>query len=204
MEQMFDPQRQQITRDTAIPRFFMDAVLNERKSKTAGEVIYENVEMVEIIVPGDKNTVVVEPVTAMSQRRWPTQYQAFKSGQEQIPDGFPLELWPQIMPSEVKMLKAINCHTVEQLSAMPDQKLPKSPSIIRTRDQAKEFLNTRADAKSVIKMQNQLEELTKELEHKDRALDLLRADIADLRASIKPEGVKRKPGRPKKEEADSG
>jgi len=177
--QMFDPQyldpKKQV--DTAIPRFFTEAVLDERESKAFGQTIYRDVEMVEIICPGDKNNIPVMPVDENHRRRWPGVYEAFKAGREQIPDGFPLSAWPHVSVSLCATLKAMSCHTVEQLAGMSDAHLPKIPDIHKIRDRAQEFLQAQQDASIVSKLQHQVDEMSKQIESKDRKLNDLIARL---------------------------
>ena len=73
------------------PRFYMRPVQNKFKSKEEGRAIFEDIEYVEVIIAGDKNNKPHFKVTDEHKQRWPKQYEKFKAGQEQIPDGTRLE-----------------------------------------------------------------------------------------------------------------
>src|SRR5574338_31676 len=91
-------------KDTARPRFFMDAIQNMAKSQAEGRPIFDEKEMVEIHIPGDKlyshvtqvhevwRHIGGQPVTYA--QRWPNEYAAFKRGEERAASGTPLEHWP--------------------------------------------------------------------------------------------------------------
>lgn len=175
--QYLDPKRQQ---DTALPRFFSEAVLDERASKAAGHSIYRDVEMVEIVCPGDKNNIPIMPVDDTHKRRWPGVYEAFRQGQEQIPDGYPLSAWPHVSASLCASLKAMSCYTVEQFAGMSDGHLPKIPDIHKLRDKARDFLRAQEDASVVAQLQHQVDELSKQNSIKDRKIDELINRLDDL------------------------
>lgn len=109
--------------DTTYPRFYRDKVENGFKSAQAGHAVYDDVEMVEIIIPGQNQSVATERVKQAHRDRWPAQYAAWKAGQEIAQEGSPLELWPPLTPAQVANLKVFNVHTVEQLAAVDDQAL---------------------------------------------------------------------------------
>lgn len=176
--------------DTAIPRFFTEARVDERASKAAGHQIFVDVEMVEIICPGDKNNVPTMPVDEVHKRRWPGVYAAFKQGLEQLPEGFPLTAWPHVTQSLCATLKAMSCHTVEQLAGMSDANLPKYPDIHKIRDRAREFLAAQQDATMLNKLQAQVDDLSKQLEIRDAKID-------DLISRLEDEAKERKAARNK-------
>ena len=136
-------------KDTARPRFFMDAVPNEAASKKQGRPIFDESEMVEVRIPGDKLFVFVSPVEDHHKERWPEQYAAFKRGEERAASGTPIEHWaaPTMTRSRVAELKAANILSVEELSAVPDNVLPKLGMGARElREQARSYLATAKDS----------------------------------------------------------
>lgn len=107
-------------RDTTIPRFFLDKNLNQIATDKAGHPVYDSVEKVEIIIPGQSLSTATRFVNNEIKNRWPQQYAAFKAGQEVAVEGTPIEEWPPLIPAEVANLKAINIMTVEQLASVND------------------------------------------------------------------------------------
>ncbi|WP_395443572.1 hypothetical protein [Caulobacter sp. UC70_42] len=106
--------------DNARPRFYSKPVKNNFRSESEGRPVFEDKEFVEILVPGDRKTVVDTLVKDEHKRRWPREYAAFKAGQEVPVEGTPLEEWPQITRSQVEELKFAHIRTVEQLASLPD------------------------------------------------------------------------------------
>ena len=99
--------------------FRMDAALNDAKSREERRPIYEMVEFIKIMVPGDKDTIIDHPVTEMDRMRFPTQYERFKRGAAQV-QGAPLSEEPWISKAQVEELKYFGIVTLEQLAGMSD------------------------------------------------------------------------------------
>src|SRR5579883_744638 len=106
--------------ETCFPRFFIEAVENPIASQQAGRPIWNDVEMVEVNFPGNNLTKWVGRVTDEHRERWPEHYRRFKANEEQRPDGMPIEEWPMVTRAQVKELKALEMHTVEQVAAMSE------------------------------------------------------------------------------------
>lgn len=109
--------------DTARPRFYTKPVQNNFRSESEGRPIFDEKEFVEILVPGDRKTVMDTFVKEEHRRRWPREYAAFKAGLEVPTEGTPLEEWPAITRSQVEELRFGHIRTVEQLAALPDNAL---------------------------------------------------------------------------------
>lgn len=131
---------QQGQRDNCIPRFYTEPVQNNFKSQQEGRAVFEDREMIEIIIAGDKHSVINEIVTDNHRRRWAREYQAFKEGLELAAEGTPVEEWAAISKSQAMELKSCNVRTVEQLAALPDNLLTKAVPMgghaLRSRAQA--------------------------------------------------------------------
>lgn len=114
-------------KDTARPKFYQDAVQNNAKSEKEGRPIFDEKEMVEVKIPGDKLFSWVGEVEDRHRIRWPEQYAAFKRGEQRAASGTPLEQWPNptLTKGRVLELKAANILSVEELASVPDNILPK-------------------------------------------------------------------------------
>lgn len=154
-------------KDTAIPKFFIKPVQNMAASKEHGRPIFDDVEWVEIRLPGDKLTVFVDTVWRNDPEtgeqvpnggvpgfmpppyveRWPDIYAKFKAGLVQAQSGTPLEEWPIMSASKVAELKALNIYTVENLADLTDGYLGRLGMGGRAlRDQARAYI---AEAKDL-------------------------------------------------------
>ena len=156
--------------------FYVRAVMSGFKSAQEGRPIFDEVDYIRIIIPGDKNSILDVPVDEQHKMRFEAQYDRFKKNQEQAVSGTPLEVWPQMTVGLVAELKAMNVHTVEQLADMPDQLAQKIMGSHALRTKAKTFLDAAAGEAGNSK-------LALELEKRDNEIDLLKKQMADLLAA---------------------
>jgi hypothetical protein len=157
--------------DNTFARFHMKAVQNEFRSGQEGRPIFDNLEYVEIHVPGDRMTLVDRRVKEDDKRRWPNQYAAFKAEREQVADGYPLENWPGVDRAQVEELKHFRIHTVEQLANLPDERLTFGTGARTLRESAQRFLKTTAGSAPV-------EALAAEVARQAVIIEELKADLA--------------------------
>jgi hypothetical protein len=108
-------------KDGVVPRFYTKAEQDHLASNNAGRPIYRDVEMVEMLLPGNMLSRPHVKVSDVERERWPEAYAKFKAGQEQSVEGTPIEEWPILNRSMVLELKALGFSTVEQVSVMNDQ-----------------------------------------------------------------------------------
>lgn len=103
--------------DTCIPRFFM----NTEEREFEGVKSWEEVEMVEIIMPGNSLTKPIKYVSDIERNRWPKSYAAFKDHQTAPISGTPLDKWPRLNGSMIMKLKSLHFRTVEDVARMSEQ-----------------------------------------------------------------------------------
>lgn len=198
-----------------IPKFYLKPV-------RLADGTYVNVEMVEILTPGDPKATPVHKVTDGIRQRYVQWYQLWKNNQTMAPTGTPLEMWPRMTPALVHQLKAANIFTVEQLGACADSNLMHIPFGKTLRNEAQTWLAAKKDSDAIGKAAAEAQAVRdgmKMLEEKHEAESKsLREDNADLRSKLDalltrlagPEGAhvtgatpeaRRGPGRPPKSEA---
>lgn len=146
---------------------------------------------VRINIPGDKTTIIEQPMTEEHKKRFPRQYLYFqmKQSEQDAPAiGTALEVWlsegnGDITRAHVEELRILKFQTVEQIANASDAQLQRigmgGPGL---REKAKTFLTRRNRSET----ESQLEETKRQLAE-------LQAQMAAL--------MVRKPGRPKKEPA---
>lgn len=146
---------------------------------------------VRINIPGDKTTIIEQPMTEEHKKRFPRQYLYFqmKQTEQDAPAiGTALDVWLQegngdITRGHVEELRILKFQTVEQIANASDAQLQRigmgGPGL---REKAKTFLTRRNRSET----ESQLEETKRQLAE-------LQAQMAAL--------MVRKPGRPKKEPA---
>ena len=147
MEQIYDPladpnlNPQAAGRDSAIATFNSETVLDIERTQELGKPINKQVDFVRIMIPGDPTNIPHRPATDEDKRRFYRQWKAYEEGQEQVPSGTKLELWPYLNPAQVKNLKTFKIHTVEQLAEYPETTLGKIPEGMELKHKAREFLS---------------------------------------------------------------
>lgn len=111
-----------------VPFFYMTTEENAAKTKEAGRPIFDEVEMVEIRIAGDRNFNPHFPAHSMWVRengeeityamRWPDEYARFKMNDKQVANGTPLEELTFLSAARRSELKALKIYTAEALAAL--------------------------------------------------------------------------------------
>lgn len=149
---------------------------------------WEGKPFVRIIIPGDKNTIIEQPVRDDHKARFPRQWLYFQMKQNETdvtPIGTPIEQWVKDDPDNVSKGWAEELHilkfaTVEQVATASDLQLQKiGMGGVGLREKAKAYLARRNRSET----ENQLNQTKEQLAE-------LQAQMAALLA--------RKPGRPKR------
>lgn len=118
--------------DLCIPRFH--AVDGLR-----GEDLIQ-VEMVEIITPGDRLSRPIQRVSEEHRLRWPRQYKAFKDGIETGTAGTAIATWQVLSWQTQNDLRALGFQTIEQLATAHDGQMAGVPNGQVWRRKAQEFV----------------------------------------------------------------
>lgn len=143
-------------------RFFPVPTENKAKSEAEGRPIFEDVDYIEIRVPGAKDPLYCQPARKNNIDRFPEHYRRYKARMSQeIVSGTPLTEWPGITRGQVEELKFVNVLTVEQLIAMSDTHAQKFMGINSLKEKAKAYLAAAGDqaaANALAESQRQLAE----------------------------------------------
>lgn len=169
---VFDSSSRKVDENLAV-RFFTMPIRNETKSAAEGRPIYDDTDMVEIMVRGDRNNIVHKPVDAIIRQRFPIAYRAYREGRELEQSGTPLREWPIVSASMVEELKYFGFHTVEQLAAASDSVIGRFAGLTQIRERAKAFLAYAKDAAP-------LEQLQTQLDQERSAREAAEANVADM------------------------
>lgn len=166
-------------KDTSVPRFYTETQRNNARSEADGVPRFDDVEMVEILIPGDRNSISVQLVNDGHRRRWPGAYRAFKDNSEAPADGTPITELPGMTRSQAEELAFQHVRTIETLAALSDDQATKAVSMggFALRDRAKRYLDaTAGDAAA--------EKLAAENREKDAKIEALQSQMADLMKRI--------------------
>jgi hypothetical protein len=155
--------------------FYRSTEKNATKSVEAGRPIFDEMDLIKIISPGSRDSFV-GIATEEYQARFPTQWARYKNQQDQNMSGTPLNQLPWLGIGQIEELKAVNCHTVEQLVGMPDSISQKFMGHHAIKQRAEAYLNAAKDAAPMLKLQT-------ELDKRDEQIAELQAQMKALIAS---------------------
>lgn len=170
--------------------FRMDSVPSKFQSDQAGHPVFVEKPFITIVIPGSGNTIIDTIADETYQQRFAEQWARFKSGlTSDVVTGWRLESWPQVNTAQVKTLKYMGVHTVEQLADMSDQACQSvGMGTMELRVKAKAALNAaRAGADT--------ERLAADAARMAEEMAAMRAELAELRGGEEP----RRGRRPKAE-----
>lgn len=107
-----------------VPKFFLDP---RPITNPDGSVTVHHIEMVSVITPGDPKSTPCHKVTDAIRQQYAAEYESWRQGVEQIPSGWPLDLWRVLTIDQVHHLKSLNIFNVEQIAEMADSNLHRIP-----------------------------------------------------------------------------
>ena len=156
-------------------RFYMEPVEQTARSIVEGRRIFEETEFVEIMIPGDKQTVIKRQVFPMDRQRFPQHYARFKQGLADQTVGTPLSELTFISASKVKEYEFFGIKTIEQLAGCSDgtQAAQSMMGFVSDKQKANQFLEVAKGAAPV-------NELKVRLDAQEQENATLKAQMADL------------------------
>jgi hypothetical protein len=140
--------------------FSTEAMESPIKTKETGRPVFDDVEMIEIRIPGDDKTIIKNQVSDEYRERFPDEYAAFKSSTTLATTGTPLEHWAALTKSQVASLKFSHIQTVEDVASISDANLTQlgmGGNELRTK--AKAFVAAATDTAFVEKQAAELNEV---------------------------------------------
>lgn len=203
------------------PYFRTEAHPDPRASKEAGRPIFKNVDVVEIRIAGDRFHQPTYPVSQFWRRidgeektyadRWPDEYARFKSNQQQVLDGTPLEELPFLDVAARATLKGQKVFTAEALASIDGVNIKAlGMDGRRWKEQANAYLSKATGSASMTRMAAELAELKAKLASRDEVTerpsrpaielpDFEAMDEETLKEFIQLNGGTLRPGRPSRE-----
>ena len=101
-------------------RFFTLPRIDVAESGKANRPIFKDTHYVEMMMPGDKHNIVMEPVWDQHKQRFPAKWDAYIKGATQQIVGTPLKVAPFLTPSHIAELEYLKIFTMEQLADLSD------------------------------------------------------------------------------------
>lgn len=175
--------------DRLYVEFMREPVLHPGKSREAGRAVFEERDFVRIHVPGDKLTVVVEPMHDLNMQRFRTRYEKWKSGQAEAVTGTPLSALPGMTPAKVEEYKFFKIVTIEQLADANDQLGQKFMSFNSDKQRAKSFIEATKGNAPIEKMNEELSKRDAEIENLKSMVEALQASTTSKRKVAQAEAV---------------
>lgn len=143
-------------------KFFKHPQISKFKSTEAGRPIFDDVIMVEVLTPGEKDAVRVL-ADDFHRARFARQWAAFEKGNEQSLSGTPLEMLFPNEPSTIMTLKGFHIFTIDQLASISDTAMTQLPMGRALSDRAKNYLATANGGATYHQMQQQITDLQAKL-----------------------------------------
>jgi len=157
-----------------IVRFYMHPVEQTAQSIRAGRKIFKDTEYVEILVPGDKYSIVRRPAFGMDKHRFSESYKRFKAGQQQQVEGTPLTEAPFMSLAKSKEYEFFNITTLEQLAEAADgAQAGAVMGFVEDKQKAQAYLAAAQGNALNAEVQTQLEA-------RDRVIEKLQAQVEEL------------------------
>ena len=171
--------------DTLLVRFFTHPRQNTAKSEAEGRPIFEDTDYIEIMQPGNKDSIIKRPATAMDKQRFAEHFRKYEARQsEDHIEGTLIEQAPWVTRAQVEELRFLNIRTVEQLAGLSDSNAQGIMGIQALKQKAKKYLETAKDEATAEALAEQKE--------------LNTALMARLEALESGDPAPKKRGRPKK------
>lgn len=171
-------------------RFFKKAKQHAAKSEEAGRPIFEEVEYIHVMVPGDRNHIITRPVTVMDKARFSQQYEHWKrTASNDGITGTPLEAWGVLSLAQVEEFRYFGIRTVEDMAQLRDDVCQKMPGAVTLKQRAEAFLAAAKEAEPVRKVQAELAKRDQDIDALRKALDDQARIIEELRTGAASKAV---------------
>jgi hypothetical protein len=162
--------------DKLLVRFYLMEILNEARTKADGMNKYDDVEMVEITIPGCRDNCIRKAST-YDKSRFKRQYEIFLTTKGEGKEGTPLSYFPFIGPSERRELEYFNIFTGEGLIGLSDIYIEQIPMDVRPLiKKVKNFMEMAKDSAIALKNAEENEVLKSQIE-------LLQDQVKELMSS---------------------
>ncbi len=170
-----------------IPRFHVQRQrIPEEFDPETGLPKYRTVELVDLLIPGDKNNTPTKRVTPEIKQRFAREYALWKAqgsaSDAQLGDGLPLNQWPQIPKELAAGLAHANVFTVQHLANLSDTQcqIRGTIGLRKYRDMAAAFINASSAAAPIA-------ELTKKNEALENQMALMKKQMEQMQENFDKE-----------------
>jgi hypothetical protein len=172
--------------DKLFVTFFKHPRKDEKATLAEGRPIYNDEDYVRIMVPGDKDSIVVRPARDLDKQRFSKQFTAYQAGEGESHQGTPLKAWPMVTRGQVEELKFFGVHTVEALAELADIHVQKFMGIGTLKEQAKAYIQQAKEAAPLVQLNAAIDDKDAEIAALNEAVNDLKSIVSDLQAESKP------------------
>lgn len=149
-------------------KFFMHPRLLRQISAREGRPVFEEQPYIQIMQPGNKDSIVQRPASAADKERFAEHWAKFQAREstEGI-TGTLLEEWPGVTRSQCEELKFLNIRTVEQLANVSDSNAQNIMGISLLKQRAQKYLEASKDeatSQALLDAQRQIAVLSEQME----------------------------------------
>ncbi len=160
-------------------RFFRKARQDPDKSVSQGRPIFVEQDYIQIMVPGDRSSIIVRPVKSGDSARFAVQYNHWKTTQTNLEaEGTPLEAWGKLNLAQIEEYRYFGVRTVEHLAELRDDIVLKIPGSHDLKRKAQEFL-------ALAKDEAPLKKVMAELETRDNEIATLKQAVQEQAELLK-------------------
>lgn len=160
-------------------RFFTKARQDGEESLKQGRPVFVEQDYIQIMIPGDRNNIVVRPVTQQDLERFSKQYEHWKKHNENVAlSGTPLESWGVLNMAQIEEFRYFGVRSIEHMADLRDDICQKIVGSITLKQKAQVFLQ-------VLKDEAPMKMLNAELGKRDLEIDTLKKALADQGEQIK-------------------
>jgi len=141
-EQAFGGSKARYAADSSLlVKFFKHPQLNDARTAEEGRPIYEEVDYIQIMQPGNKDSIIIRPATPMDKSRFSEHFSRYTARMdEEYVEGTLLREWPGITRAQAEELAFFNIKTVEQLANVSDVNAQPIMGINMLREKARAYL----------------------------------------------------------------
>lgn len=154
-------------------RFFRKAQQDSEATAREKRPIFKEVDYIQIMVPGDKSSIIVRPVSPSDKGRFARQYEHWqKTQQETLLEGTPLEAWGIMNLAQVEEYRYFGVRTIEHMAELRDDLCQKIMGATTLKQKAQKFIQLAKEEAPMRKVQA-------ELDARDTKIGALETAVAD-------------------------
>jgi len=178
--------------DKLLIRFEARPVEDSAETKAHGRPIYKEMLFVEIRVPGDRDNIILRPITPKDKVRFAKRLEAWeKANRAEVQDGTPLTEWPPMPKTTALEMRFFGIFTVEQLANVNDTNVKKWRDLFAWRQKAKDWLDIAENGAAASKLRaekeaadNRAQALQRSVEEQALLLQQLTAKLETLQKQM--------------------